>query len=69
MKPIVKISTLIFCLFALSSCSIVRCLRTDGKNGPNIFSFEKQEHDTIAVGDAVFRFPVAQKQADWIDST
>lgn len=56
------------CALTASSCSIVRGLRTDGKNGPNIFSFEYQEHDTIANGDVVFHFPVAQKQADWIDT-
>lgn len=69
LKPKVRIISLILCISTLSSCSIVRGLRTDGKNGPNIFSFEKREHDTIATGDVVFRFPVAQKQADWIDTT
>ena len=69
MKTITKILSLIFCMSLLSSCSIVRGLRTDGKNGPNIFSFDKQEHDTITSGDVVFRFSVAQKQADWIDTT
>ena len=64
MKSTLKILSLIFCLSLLSSCSIVRGLRADGKNGPNIFSFDKQEHDTIATGDVVFHFPVAQKQAD-----
>lgn len=63
MKSTLKILPLIFCLSLLPSCSIVRGLRTDGKNGPNIFSFDKQEHDTIASGDVVFRFSVAQKQA------
>ena len=69
MKSTVKIVSLVLCLTLLSSCSIVRGLRADGKDGPNIFSFEKQEHDTIATGDVVFHFPVAQKQADWIDTT
>ena len=69
MKPIVKTLPLVICLSLLSSCSIVRGLRTDGKDGPNIFSFEKQKHDTIANGDAVFHFPVAQKQVNWLDTT
>ena len=56
------------CALTVSSCSIVKGLRTDGKNGPNIFSFEYQEHDTIANGNVVFHFPVAQKQVDWIDT-
>ncbi len=69
MKSTIKIVSLVICLTLLSSCSIVRGLRADGKDGPNIFSFDKQEHDTIATGDVVFHFPVAQKQADWIDTT
>ena len=69
MKSTIKIVSLVLCLTLLSSCSIVRGLRADGKDGPNIFSFDKQEHDTIATGDIVFHFPVAQKQADWIDTT
>ena len=52
----------------MSSCSIVRGLRTDGKNGPDIFSFEKREVDTIANGEYTFHFPVG-KRADWIDTT
>ena len=69
MKSTVKILLLVFCLSFLSSCSIVRGLKTDGKNGPNIFSFEQREHDTIANGGQRFLFPVAQKEADWIDTT
>ena len=41
---------LVICAMALSSCSIIRGLTTDGKNGPDIFSFEKREVDTIACG-------------------
>ena len=51
----------------MSSCSIVRGLKTDGKNGPNIFSFEQREHDTIACGEQTFQVPVG-KRADWIDT-
>ena len=69
MKSIVKILAIIFCISFLSSCSIVRGLRADGKDGPGIFSFEGREHDTIATGDVAFLFPIAQKQADWIDTT
>ena len=54
---------------ALSSCSIVRGLRTDGKYGPDIFSFEKRDVDTIANGDVAFQFPYAHKSADWIDTS
>ena len=57
------------CAILMSSCSIVRGLRTDGKNGPNIFSFEQREVDTIANGEMIFQFPVAEKKADWIDTT
>ncbi|MBO6032359.1 MAG: serine hydrolase, partial [Prevotella sp.] len=40
----------------------------DGMDGPNIFSFERHVHDTVANGDHPFRFPVASKRADWIDT-
>lgn len=56
------------CALVLSSCSIIRGLKTDGKYGPDIFSFEKREVDTIANGDYTFQFPVG-KRADWIDTT
>ncbi len=65
----IKILALAVCVLAVSSCSIVRGLKTDGKGGPDIFSFEQREHDTIANGEQHFRFPVAQKKADWIDTT
>ncbi len=54
-------------VLVMSSCSIVRGLKTDGKNGPNIFSFEQREHDTIACGEQAFQFPYG-KRADWIDT-
>ena len=56
MKSTIKILALAVCALVASSCSIVKGLRADGKSGPNIFSFEKQEHDTIAIGNEVFRF-------------
>ncbi len=61
------------CLFSisvivLSSCAMVRGYRSDGLYGPSIFSFEHHVHDTIAKGDQVFRFPVAESRADWIDT-
>lgn len=59
---------LTICAFGMSSCAIVRGLRTDGKYGPDIFSFEQREHDTIANGKVSFRFPVAKMKADWIDT-
>ena len=53
---------------SLTSCSIIRGLRTDGSGGPGIFSFTHHPHDTIANGDNVFSFPVADQQACWIDT-
>lgn len=55
------------CTLAVSSCSINRALKTDGKDGPNIYSYQKREVDTIAKGEEAFVFPVG-KRADWIDS-
>ena len=52
----------------MSSCSVIRGYKADGMDGPNIFSFERHVHDTIANGDHPFRFPVASKRADWIDT-
>ena len=68
MRSTIRTLTLAICTLAVSSCSIVRGLRTDGKDGPNIFSFEHCEHDTIAPGGAAFHFPLAQKKAHWIDT-
>ena len=68
MKTITKVIAIALCACVMYSCSIVRGLTTDGKYGPNIFSFEQREVDTIYNGDNVFRFPVAQKGADWIDT-
>ena len=67
-KPTIIIVTLAICAYLILSSAIVRGLRTDGKNGPDIFSFEQREHDTIANGEVAFRFPVAQKSTDWIDT-
>lgn len=53
---------------AMTSCSIIRGLRKDGKGGPGIFSFANHPHDTIANGDKVFSFHVAKNQASWIDT-
>ena len=52
----------------MTSCSILRALRTDGKGGPNIYSFKHHPHDTIPNGPQSFSFPVAHNQADWIDT-
>ena len=67
-RSTIIIVTLAICALLISSCAIVRGLRTDGKYGPNIFSFEHREHDTIANGKVAFRFPVAKMKADWIDT-
>ena len=53
---------------SMTSCSIIRGLRMDGKAGPGIFSFTNHPHDTIVNGDKVFSFPVAKNQASWIDT-
>ena len=52
----------------MSSCAIVRGYRADGKDGPTIYSYENHVHDTIANGEKMFQFPVANNQATWIDT-
>ena len=68
-KSAIILFTVLFaiCTLAMLSCSIIRGLRTDGKYGPDIFSFEKREVDTIANGEVAFHFPIG-KSADWIDT-
>ena len=68
MKRTIFGALLAICALTMLSCSIVRGLRIDGKNGPNIFSFEQREVDTIANGGQPFLFPVG-KRAGWIDTT
>jgi len=68
MKSFIKTITVAFCALYLSSCAIIRGYRADGLNGPNIFSFEHCEHDTIAKGDQSFQFPVATNRPDWLDT-
>ena len=67
MKASIKILTLTIFAWIMSSCAIIKGLTTDGKYGPNIFSFEHREHDTIANGSQTFQFPVS-KRANWIDT-
>ena len=52
----------------LSSCSVLRGLRTDGKNGPGMYSYEGRELDTIARGTETFRFAESDKYAAWLDT-
>lgn len=52
----------------LSSCSVLRGLRTDGKNGPGMYSYEGRELDTIARGPETFRFAESDKYAAWLDT-
>ena len=66
-KTIIFLFCGLYCLL-MTSCSIIRAYRTDGKYGPNIYSFSRHPLDTIANGRQVFRFPVAQKRAEWIDT-
>lgn len=54
MRAFIEILTLAILATVVSSCAIVRGLKADGKNGPNIFSFEQHEHDTIACGEQTF---------------
>lgn len=68
MKSFIKTITVALCALFLSSCAIIRGYRADGLNGPNIFSFEHCEHDTIAKGDQSFQFPVAINRPDWLDT-
>lgn len=68
LRLIIILGLLAICAYLVLSSSFVRALRTDGKNGPNIFSFELREHDTIANGSVMFQFPVAQNRADWIET-
>ena len=68
MKSFIKTITVALCALYLSSCAIIRGYRADGLNGPNIFSFEHCEHDTIAKGETSFQFPVATKGTDWLDT-
>ena len=68
MKSFIKPITVALCALYLSSCAIIRGYRADGLNGPNIFSFEHCEHDTIAKGETSFQFPVATKGTGWLDT-
>ena len=67
MKAVIRTLAFAIVALAISSCSIVRGLSTDGMYGPDIFSFEKREVDTIANGEQTFQFPVGRR-ADWIDT-
>jgi CubicO group peptidase (beta-lactamase class C family) len=67
MKSIIVKTVLAFCILTMTSCSIIRALKTDGKNGPNVYSYKKRVVDTIANGEQTFQFPVG-KRADWIDT-
>ena len=55
------------CALAVSSCSIFRALKVDGKNGPTVYSYKKRQVDTIANGDMAFHFPVG-RHAEWLDT-
>ena len=55
------------CALAVSSCSIFRALKVDGKNGPTVYSYKKRQVDTIANGDLAFHFPVG-RHAEWLDT-
>ena len=68
MKSFIKTITVALCALYLSSCAIIRGYRADGLDGPNIFSFEHCEHDTIAKGDQSFQFPVAMNRPYWLDT-
>ena len=65
---IIVIVLLVLCVLSVTSCAIVRGYRADGPYGPHIFSFERHPHETVPNGPETFRFPVADKRADWIDT-
>ena len=65
---IIVIVLLVLCALSVTSCAIVRGYRADGPYGPHIFSFERHPHETVPNGPETFRFPVADKRADWIDT-
>lgn len=47
-------AVLTLCL--LSSCSVIRGLHKDGKDGPTTFSYQQRELDTIQIGHHAFTF-------------
>ena len=55
-------------LTTLSSCSVLRGLRTDGVNGPGIYSYEGRLLDTIARGPEPFLFAESDKYYAWLDT-
>lgn len=63
-----QIFVLGFVFGVMTSCSIIKGYKTDGKSGPHIYSFVHHVHDTIANGEQVFQFPYAKQQALWIDT-
>ena len=52
----------------LSSCSVLRGLRTDGRYGPGMYSYEGRLLDTIARAPEAFRFAESDKYAAWLDT-
>ena len=68
MRSIIIKTSIVICTALLTSCAMLRGYMKEGMNGPNIFSFETCEYDTIAKGGQSFTFPVAKKQADWVDT-
>ena len=58
MKNVFFIRAVIFVIFAsaFASCAMVRGYRADGLYGPNIFSFEHHEHDTVPNGDPITKY-------------
>ena len=51
----------------LSSCSVIRGLHKDGKDGPPTFSFHQRERDTIRTAKGTFSFvalPDSKRELD-----
>ena len=67
-KRILQRLSVVFLGLMVTSCSAVRGYLADGKEGPGIYSFVNHPHDTVANGKSVFRFPVANNKASWIDT-
>ena len=56
------------CVITMSSCDVIRGYIADGQSGPNSYSFEHRDVDTIYNGSTKFVFPYAKQQIDWLDT-
>lgn len=68
MRSLIIKTLVVICMVLMTSCALMRGYMKEGMNGPDIFSFETCEYDSIAKGEQSFTFPVAKNQADWLDT-